>query len=55
MPSGDVHRVGGAADEAIALARQCSEAVALSLGHLIEGRHTHGQTDVRGPVKRTCE
>ncbi len=51
VPSGDVHRVGGAADEAIALPRQCSEAVALSLGHLVESRHAHGQTDVRRPFK----
>lgn len=52
MPCGDVHRVGGAADEAVTLPRQCSEAVALGLGHVVESRHTHGQTDIGRPVKK---
>ena len=52
VSSGDVHRVGGAADEAIALPSQCSEAIALSLGHIIESRHAHGQTDVGRTVKK---
>ena len=55
VPSGDVHRVSGAADEAIALPRQSSEAVALSLGDLIESRHTDRQTDVRRPIKENMK
>jgi len=53
VPSGYIHRVRGAANEAIALPHQCGEAVSLSFGDLVESRHAHGQTDMWRPVKKT--
>lgn len=42
VPSGNVHRVGGAADEAIAFSSKCGEAMALRLWDLVKRRHANG-------------
>ena len=50
VPSGDVHRVGGTAYEAIAFSRQCGETIALCLGDFVERPHANRQSDVRRPA-----
>ena len=50
VPSGDVHRVGRAPDEAIAVSYECSQAIALRLGDLVICLHADGQPDMRRPA-----
>lgn len=50
VPSGDVHRVGGPADEAIAVSGERGEAIALRLGDLVICLHANGQPDIRRPA-----
>lgn len=55
VPPGDVHRVGGAADEPIAFSRQRGETLALRLGDLVECGHANGQPDIRRSSVCVCQ
>jgi hypothetical protein len=51
VPSGDVHRIGGTAYEAIAFSRERGETIALRLGDLVKCPHANGQPDMRRAAK----
>lgn len=50
VPSGDVHRIGGTAYEAIAFSCERGETIALHLGDLVKRPHANGQPDMRRPA-----